>query len=231
MTLTAFAQEYAGLLTSEQALFGDAVRRLLANGYLWREDDDERRFYNVLLRRQDLVKAYLQVAGWDLRHDERLTIFQVIHRDGMHRRHLTRETTIWLLLLRMIYAEQQEAAHLSRTRYPVTTVGEIARRYAEMIPGQSPRIKTSLDMALRLLQSLKVCRAANGGIARVKNTEQVIELLPTLEVIVPASEIVQLAERLRSYDRTTDTETDQDGGEPGEASGGQGTSNDQESSQ
>jgi len=209
MLFGAFLEEYAGLLPSEQALFADAVRRLLADGFLWRENEDERRFYNALVRRQDLVAAYLSVAGWDLRYDERLCVFHVMHRDGMHRRHLTRDTTIWLLLLRMIYAEQQESAHLSRTRYPVVAVGEIARRYAEFFPGQAPRIKTSLETGLRTLQSLKVIRAADGGAARAKNPHQMIELLPTLEVIVPASEIAALDERLRAYQRNADSDTDE----------------------
>lgn len=157
--------------------------------------------YAFLVRRGVLVAEYLQVAGWELRHDERNAVFQVTHRDGAHRRRFSRDTTIWLLLLRMIYAEKRETLAVSLTRYPVVTVSTVAQRYAEFFPGQAVRKKTSLDEAFRTLQNLKLIRAAGGGIVRAGNSEQLIELLPTLEAVVPTNEIAILAERLREYDR------------------------------
>src|SRR5262245_57198613 len=108
MSLEAFAQEYSQLASSEQTQFADGVRRLLADGFIWREEESDRRMYTFLLRRRTLVAEYLAVAGWELRHDERLQIFHVVHREGAHRRRLNRDSTIWLLLLRLIYAEKRE---------------------------------------------------------------------------------------------------------------------------
>ena len=201
MPLADFAIEYAQLSASEQALFAEAVRRLLAEGLIWRGDEGDTRAYAFLLRRRELVAEYLQVAGWELRHDERAQVFQVAHRDGAHRRRFSRDTTIWLLLLRLIYAEKRERVELSLTRYPTVTVGELAGRYAEFFPGQAVRKKTSLDDALRTLQSLKLVRAGGGGVLRAANNDQVIELLPPLEVVVPAGAIAELAARLGEYQR------------------------------
>lgn len=203
MPLTTFTREYEELSPNEQAQFAEAVRRLLAEGIIWREEETDRRVYNFLVRRRELVADYLQVAGWELRHDERVAVFHIVHREGAHRRRLSRDSTVWLLLLRLIYAEQRESLKVTLTRHPVTTVGEVAARYAEFFPGKAVRKKTSLEDALRTLQHLKLIRPAGGaGTLRASNSEQMIELLPTLEIVVPASEISAVAASLREYDRS-----------------------------
>jgi hypothetical protein len=202
MSLIAFAEEYNRLSPNEQAQFAEAVRRLLADGLIWREEESERRIYHFIARRAAMARDYLSVAGWELRHDERLGIFQVTHSEGAHRRHLNRDTTIWLLLLRMIYAEKRERLEITLTRHPVVPVGEVAQRYSEFFPGQTVRKKGSLEDALRALHNLKLIRAAGGGAPRVNSAEQLIELLPTLEAVVPAIEISAIAEKLREYYRS-----------------------------
>ncbi len=209
MSVTAFAEAFNQLLPGEQAQFAEVVRRLLSEGIVWREEENDRRVYTFLVRHRELVQDYLAVAGWMLVNDERLAVFQVIHRDGVHRRHLNRDTTVWLLLLRLMYAEQRERLDLALTRYPVVTIGEIYQRYVEFFPGQVIRKKTSLEEALRTLVNLKLIRPAGGGILRVNNGEQQIELLPTLQVVVAANEIAAVAERLREYERGREEE---DGG-------------------
>ena len=202
MSLGAFAQGYDALPAPEQAQLEDAIRRLLADGFVWRDDVASRRAYAMLLRHSELVSAYLRIAGWVLRHDEQISAFHVAHRDGLHRRRLDRNETIWLLLARLMAAEQHESPRVRQTLYPTVTVDELARRYLELFPGQVPRIKTSMEQGLHTLQTLKLIRAAEGGAIRMKHVDQVVELLPTLELIVPAGEIAALNERLRAFDRT-----------------------------
>ena len=201
MSLDRFAQEYSQLASGEQAQFAEALRRLLADGFLWREDERDRRLYLYVARRRELLADYLSVAGWELRYHERQSIFQVVHPEGAHRHRLSRKTTEWLLLLRLLYAEQRERLAATLTRYPVVSVSEVYQRYIEFFPGQRVREKTSLDDALRALQSLRLIRAANDGALRAANGDQLVELLPALEVIVPAQEIAAIAERLHEYQR------------------------------
>jgi hypothetical protein len=203
MSLIAFAEEYNRLSPSEAAQFAEAVRRLLADGLIWREEEGDRRIYHFIARHLSLMRDYLGVAGWELRHDERLSIFQVAHSEGAHRRRLNRETTIWLLLLRMIYAEKRERLELALTRYPVVTIGEVIQRYSEFFPGRTIKKKGSLEDALRALHNLKLIRAAGGGTPYVNDAEQLIELLPALEIVVPANETSTLIERLQEYGRDT----------------------------
>jgi hypothetical protein len=133
----------------------------------------------------------------------------VVHLEGAHRHRLTRKTTEWLLLLRLLYAERREKLTAELTRYPVVNVAEAFQRYTEFFPGQRVREKTSLDDALRTLQGLKLIRAASGGALRAANSDQLIELLPALEIIVPAPDIAAVAERLREYQREGVAEEDE----------------------
>lgn len=204
MTLAAFAEEFNKLSPAEQGQFTETVHKLLADGLVWREEDGDRRAYAFLVRRRDLVMDYLRVAGWELRYDERNGVFHVVDSAGTHRRRLDRETTLWLLLFRLLYAEQRESMTVTLNRYPVVTVGEISRRYAEFFPGRMVRKKTSLEEAMRALRTLKLIRAPGGAIPHVGNAEQLIELLPTLEVIVPAGEVAAIADRLREFNRSAE---------------------------
>lgn len=212
MDVTQFTEEYGLLSPTEKAVFAEAVRVLMSEGLIWREDGTKRQIYTFLNRHSDLIANYLSVAGWELRHHEQCATFQVMHGEGSHRKRFSLDTTIWLLLLRKLYAEQQESMGARLTRYPVTTVGELIYRYTEL-PNARKRIKTSLLAALTQLQQLSVIRAATGGSLRVDNSDQVIELLPPLEVVVPASNAAgvaaQLAEHLNTRFRDTDT-TDTD---------------------
>ena len=208
MTLGVFAQEYDALPPGEQTLFAETVRWLLAESLIWRELDGDRRIYSFLSRRTTLVAQYLSVAGWELRHDDHASVYHVVHVDGAHRRRLGRETSIWLLLVRMLYAEGRESPALALTRYPVVSVGEIARRYAEFFPGQALRKKASLEEALRTMTRLKLIRAAGEGLFRTGSDDQLVELLPTLEVVIPADAIETLMQVFRQVDEQSDEGTE-----------------------
>ncbi|KPL91340.1 DUF4194 domain-containing protein [Herpetosiphon geysericola] len=209
MSLVNFAEEYSQLSSSEQQLFADSVRRLLSDGLIWREDEQDRRIFAWLVRRIDLVRDYLAVAGWELHYAENLHIFHVFHRDGSHRRRFDKEETLWLLLLRLIYAEQYESLNPSLTRYPTTTVSDLYTRYSEFFPNRAIRKKGVFDSALRLFNELKLIRAPQSTVLRANDPETVIELLPALEVIVPASGIAALAERLAEYQRPSSSDEEQ----------------------
>lgn len=198
MSLTDFAAQYATLSAHEQGQFTQAVRRLFNDGFLWRDDEADRSLYYFVQKQTSLLASYLDVAGWQLVGDERLRLFHLTHREGAHRRRLTLETTRWLLILRLFHAEQREKATLQLAHYPTVTVLELYRRREELM--RAPiRKKSSLEEALRTLSALKLIRAATGGALRADNPDQLIELLPILELIIPATSIAALHERLQSY--------------------------------
>ena len=204
MSLMRVAQEFEQLGPGEQAAFAETVKRLLSDGLLWREDEDDRKAYNFLARRGDVVKGYLYVCGWRLEFSEPAKIYYVTHVDGAHRRRLNKELTVWLLIVRLLYAEKRERPEATLTRYPVARVGDIADRYASFFPNQHLRKKTSLTDALRAMQGMKLIGAVDKGGLRADDPDKLVELRPALEVVLPAVEITALAERLRKYQHESD---------------------------
>jgi hypothetical protein len=223
MSLMQIAQEYEQLGPGEQALFGETVKRLLSEGVLWRDDEDDRKTYNFLSRRGDLVREYLLLCGWRLEYFESTRIYHVTHVDGAHRRRLSKEITIWLLIVRLLYAEKRERVEVTLTRQPVVKVGDIADRYASYFPNQRVRKKSSLTEALRAMQGMKLIAAAGGGSLRADDPDRLVELRPALEVILPVSEITALAERLGEYQRASgDEDANTDADAPGMESASDG---------
>jgi len=206
-----FSENYTNLSPSEKAQFADTVRILLSEGLIWREDESMRDVYLFLKRYTDLIRDYLGIAGWELQYHEQCATFQVIHRDGHHRKRLSLDTTIWLLLVRMLYAEQQESTKPRLTRYPTVTIETLIRRYTEL-PHARKYKRTSFEEALHQLQRYPLIRAANGGSLKVRNGEQVVELLPPLEAVVTAANAATVASRLAEYLGTSEEEhTDDEG--------------------
>ncbi len=201
MELVDFAQDYSELTGGEQALFAESARRLLSDGLIWREEEKDRRAYAFLQRHRDLIEAYLAVVGWELHYNELLGIFRVQHRDGAHRRRLNRDTTVWLLLLRLIYAEKRERMEVTATPNPVVALSDIIQRYTAYFPGQVVRKKSSLLEALRALAGMKLVR-----VHRLSSADPSVELLPTLEEVVPANAIAEVAARLQEFTHPEENE-------------------------
>lgn len=170
-----------------------ALDQLLAEGLLWRGREEDRRAYNTLLRWREQAAPQLHAKGWVLVHHESLQTFQAIQRKGKHHRHLNRSTTLCILALRLLRLETPAGL----TQYPVISLDTLARRCADL--GFQP----DLSLVLPDLVMLKLIRPAGNTPLRPTQPEQLLELLPTLEVAVPASGIDTLARTLATPQPTT----------------------------
>jgi hypothetical protein len=163
-----------------------ALDQLLAEGLLWRGREEDRRAYNTLLRWREQAAPQLHAKGWVLVHHESLQTFQAVHRKGKHHRHLSRSATLCVLALRLLRLETPAGL----TQYPVISLDTLARRCADL--GFQP----DLSLVLPDLVTLKLIRPAGDAALRPTQPEQLLELLPTLDIAVPASAIDTLAHSL-----------------------------------
>lgn len=193
-----FAADYQQLATAEQEQFADAIQILLRDGIIWRDHPHDQRVYAFLAKRRGLISSYLRVGGWDLHHHPSLAIFQVVHRDHAHRRILTIEATIWLLLLRLIYTEKRLDRTPLLTTYPTISLFELRQRHHAVLP-ERPISTPQFTAAMITLIEIKTVRPADGALFSPSDDDQLLELLPPLEVIVPDHEIATLAEQLHTY--------------------------------
>ena len=198
MELETFNETYAALSASEKAQFTDTIRLLLEEGMIWRENENRRSTYLFIKRFTDLIRGYLDIGGWELVYHEQSSTFQVVQWEGSHRKRFSLDTTIWLLLLRMLYAEQEESTTPRLTRYPTVTIDTLVHRYTEL-PNARKYKRTSLEEALRQIQSASLVRAGDKGKLKLRNGAQVIELLPPLEAVITAAKAADVAAKLAEY--------------------------------
>ena len=196
MAVETIVEQYQELSSNEQDLFRDSLRLLMSEGLLYRGISEHARSYSFLRRRESLVRDYLALAGWELRFAERQETFHLQHLTGAHREKLDLSTTKWLLLLRLLYAGAREGRALELTRNPSVTLEELAQRYAEYFPGE--KFKTRMNDALTTLQTW--------NLLVWHKLEDVLELLPTLEVIVPASSLEEATHKLRELQKPGEDE-------------------------
>lgn len=199
MSWTDFGHKLDALNGAELALFSETLRRLLAAGWVWQDDDDDRRYYHFLTRHEDTIRRYLRLGGWELHHAETLRLYHLRQADGQHRRRLTKATTLWLLIARLIYQEQREQRRTTLTTLPLIKVSELYDRYLGYFPHQRIRAKTEFLEALRELRALRLIRAPEGGALRPDTPDKLIELLPALEIVLPANTLAELAALIKQY--------------------------------
>lgn len=193
MSLQAFVEAYEQFTFSEQGTFEEVIQKLLSDGSLWREEEQGRRLFDFLRNHQQPVSAYLETAGWMLHYYEQHKLFHVTHRDGRNRYFFTSEQTRLLLLLRLLYAQQQEQRiihmanmHGSSARYPVVIPNEVAQEFYSLYGMRLSR--TALRDHLRLFGRFKLIRILwKGGQKDIAQAD--IELLPFLEVLIVADKI------------------------------------------
>jgi len=199
MSWTDFGNKLDALNSSEQAAFTDTLRRLLAQSWVWRDDDDDRRAYHFLSRYEDLVRQYLGLAGWELHHAEALRLYHVRSAEAAHRRRLNKGLTLWLLIARLIYQEQREQHRTTLTPWPLIKVSDLYDRYRSYFPGRPVRVKGEFTDALRELRALRLIRTPEGGAARADTPDKLIELLPALEIVVSAGSLAELGALIEKY--------------------------------
>ena len=109
----------------ERTRIRSVIQALLSCNFLTREHDAA--LYIAARRYREEIVEYFQVIGWEFRVDERYEIVWLLSTGMAHRRALTMEESIWLLVLRLIYEEKRTSLNLSA--FPMTTLAEIRAKY------------------------------------------------------------------------------------------------------
>ena len=178
------------LLNEEERIrIRNVIQSLLSCNFLTREHDAA--LYIAARRYREELAEYFQVIGWEFSVDERYEIVSLLSTGMAHRRALTMEESIWLLVLRLIYEEKRTG--LSLSTFPMTTLAEIHAKYLAL---HLPELKkTALQ---RLTQLSKQYRLAD-VLDRELSEEARIRLFHTLALAVDGEELSDLHKRLEIY--------------------------------
>lgn len=173
----------------ERTRIRSVIQALLSCNFLTREHDAA--LYIAARRYREEIAEYFQVIGWEFRVDERYEIVWLLSTGMAHRRALTMEESIWLLVLRLIYEEKRTSLNLSA--FPMTTLAEIRAKYLAL--HLSDLKKTAIQ---RLTQLTKQYRLAD-VLDRDLSEESRIRLFHTLALAVDGEELSDLYSRLDIY--------------------------------
>lgn len=188
---------FEDLSEQEREKLRDLINRLLNVNFLVKELERERYQAARKLRRE--LEKFFKFLNWDFQLDERNECIYAFSKEGAHRLKLTREESIALLVLRLIYQEKRQGVIL--TEFPLTTKYEIRAKYETFrlpFPGKTRFLELiKLFTQYKLLQSLD---------EEVNLDDCRFRLFHTLLYALDADSIERIHERIKAYDLETDEE-------------------------
>lgn len=131
---------------SDQEVLQDVMNHLIATNFLVKDLD--RNSYYVANRHKERLEEFFNVLGWDFILDDRHEVIFVTSPKMSHRKRFTKEETIWMLVLRMIYQEKREGISLSE--FPIITLHEIKSKFETF---RLPNLKKS-----NVIECIRLCK-------------------------------------------------------------------------
>ncbi|MCW2278488.1 DUF4194 domain-containing protein [Heliophilum fasciatum] len=182
---------WEGISQIEQEKLRDVINRLLAVNFLLKENDRER--FQVARRHCEGLDAFFRLLGWEVVVDDRHECIYVTSPESIHRRNLSRDESLWLLVLRLIYHEKRQG--LSLSEFPETTLYEIRAKYDTF---RLPFLKkTRLIELVRLATQYQLIQPMD---QEVWMDEARFRLFHTLLHAINAEQVDQLHEKITRYE-------------------------------
>nr|WP_277998919.1 DUF4194 domain-containing protein [Moorella sulfitireducens] len=178
----------------------DVINRLLAVNFLNKEQ--EREHYLVARRHRQALEDFFRFLGWEIVFDDRHECIFVLAPEAGCRRNLTREESIWLLVLRLIYQEKRQG--LSLSEFPVTTLHEIRAKYeAFRLPLFN---KTRLQELVRLGTQYRLLEPLDDDLS---SDDCAFRLFHTLLYAVRADTVEKLHQKIANYEQGREVAPDE----------------------
>lgn len=193
--------ELQSLSDRDREQFSKLVNLLLSRTFLVRERVDPRdkslafdRDFRFLERYYSLLRGYLAVAGWDLSLDSHLGVAALQNRFGANRYRLNKFESYFLLLLRLIYAEESEKLTLRRD--VSCSVRDVLEKLSMFnLVAKKPPDK-SVAEALSTLREFNLIERLDG---EWSHPETQLVIYPSVLLAVNDEQIRQLYEKSRAW--------------------------------
>jgi hypothetical protein len=173
------------------------VNRLLGQVFLYQDKDDDKDDYYFVHRHRDACEAALQLAGFNLLHDDYHRIYQAVSEYSYCRARYKLDETLMILVLRKLYEEHSE--RLSLAQDPVVTIGEVREEY-RTITGKARDLGIlQYESLLRRLRSLGLLDTLDGRTIDVRDAESRLRLRGSVRLILPIQTVDELDAWIRKY--------------------------------
>ncbi|MCQ2797392.1 MAG: DUF4194 domain-containing protein [Bacilli bacterium] len=200
-----FSAIYMTLNETKKNIFARLISKLLTENFIYGQIADDRNDYYAILENKEAIQDFLLMAGFELMHKDTQKIFYLYSETERNRVKLKKLETVLLLILRLEYYKKSKAID-ANTNISVDSYDVISELQNTGIM-KDKLVKTELIDALKTLKRNKLINfdVTQGEISNI------IEIYPTVALIVTTDDITALNARIESYTlKENDDETDED---------------------
>jgi len=181
------------------------VNRLMGQVFLYQDKDDDKDDYYFVHRHRAACETALQLAGFNLLHDDYHRIYQVVSEFSYCRAHYKLDETLMILVLRKLYEEHIE--RLSLAQDPVVTIGEVREEYRTITGKVRDLGIIQYENLLRRLRSIGLLDTLDGRMIDVRDAEARLRLRGSVRLILPVQTVDEMDAWIRKY-RAAEAEED-----------------------
>jgi len=175
--------------------FTRAVNKLLTQNFIIRDIEDDKKDYYFIYQHEKEVRAFLELAGWELVHFAAQRIYQAASGSDFNKLRLNLAESLVLLILRTLYEEKRRELTLAEN--PLVTVFDLQERFRELGIKNKPLDKKTLRECLTLFSRYRLLSLPD-GVQTFPDTRVV--LLPTLAVILTDKDLRAYLDSLKTGD-------------------------------
>ncbi len=179
------------------------INRLLGQVFLYQDKDDDKDDYYFIHRNRAACETALELAGFNLLHDDYHRIFQAMSEYSYCRARYKLDETLMILVLRKLYEEHTE--RLSLAQDPVITIGEVREEYRTITGKERDLGVVQYENILRRLRTIGLIETLDGRSIDVRDGEARLRLRGSVRMILPIQTVDELDAWIRKY-RTSTTE-------------------------
>lgn len=173
------------------------VNRLLGQTFLYQDADSDKDDYYFVHRYRSIFEGLLELAGFNLLHDDYHRIFQVVSEYGYSRARFKLDESLMIVVLRKLYEEKIE--HLSLANDPVVTIGEVREEYRTITGRERDLGVVQYETLLRRLRSIGLVETTDGRNIDVRDGEARLRLRGSVKLILPIQSADEMEAWLRKY--------------------------------
>jgi hypothetical protein len=183
------------------------VNRLLGQTFLYQDVDGDKDDYYFVHRHRPVFESVLQLAGFNLLHDDYHRIFQAVSEYSYSRAHYRLDETLMIVVLRKLYEERLE--HLSLANDPVVTVGEVREEYRTITGKERDLGIVQYETLLRRLRTMGLIEALDGKTLDPRNADARLRLRGSVRMILPVKNADQMEAWVRKYRKAEESEEEE----------------------
>lgn len=207
---TKFNDIYQVLNDSKKDLFAKLCDKLLGYNFVYGQLSEDKNDYYSILEMRDVIEAYFAMIEFQLVHDDMRKIFYLESSSDINRVRLKKMETVILVLLRRFYYTKSKETIDANTNISITIDELLAAIDDTGIYKNKEKVpKTQIIDALSNLKKFKLLNFDKKNY----ETNDVIEIFPTVSLVVKINDIDLINNKLKTYiakEEDGDNETDED---------------------